>query len=54
MRLFRRSPLALLSLVVAISSAPAKDDRRVPTIDDLLKIDSVGAVHIASDGKWVA
>jgi hypothetical protein len=51
MRLFGRSPLALLSLVVAISSAPGKDNPRVPTIDDLLKIDSVSGVHIAPNGK---
>jgi dipeptidyl aminopeptidase/acylaminoacyl peptidase len=29
-------------------------DRRVPTIEDLLKVESVGSVEISPDGSWVA
>jgi len=32
----------------------AADARRVPTIDDLLNIKSVGGTQISPDGKWVA
>jgi dipeptidyl aminopeptidase/acylaminoacyl peptidase len=41
--------LAILSVAVAINAQP-----RVPTIDDLLTIKSVGGTQISPDGKWVA
>ena len=44
----------VLSLVLLGSSAGAGEKGRVPTIDDLLTIKSVGEVRISPDGKWVA
>jgi dipeptidyl aminopeptidase/acylaminoacyl peptidase len=43
-------PLFALATVVAF----AADARRVPTLDDLLTIKSVGGTQISPDGKWVA
>ena len=38
-----------------VSRAPASDGApRVPTIDDLLKLKSVGGAQISPDGKWIA
>ncbi len=45
------SLLALGTLAIAFASEPAP---RVPTIDDLLTIKSVGGTQISPDGKWVA
>jgi dipeptidyl aminopeptidase/acylaminoacyl peptidase len=39
---------------VVASPASAKDELRVPTIDDLLNIDSIGGARISPNGKWVA
>src|SRR5258708_27221087 len=44
--------LSLAFIVFATISARAQ--RRVPTIDDLLTIKSVGGTQISPDGKWVA
>jgi hypothetical protein len=54
MTLFRHTILVALALALAASPASAADERRVPTIDDLLNIDSVGGVRISPNGKWVA
>src|SRR6516165_9022438 len=54
MPLFRRTTSALVALAFVASPAPADDKPRVPTVDDLLKIDSVGGARISPDGKWVA
>jgi dipeptidyl aminopeptidase/acylaminoacyl peptidase len=54
MSLLRRWIVVLITLAFVASSASARDARRVPTIDDLLKIDSVGASRIAPNGRWVA
>ncbi len=54
MMLFRRSILVLVALVFAASPTFAKDKPHVPTIDDLLHIDSIGGAHISPNGKWVA
>jgi dipeptidyl aminopeptidase/acylaminoacyl peptidase len=44
----------ILPLALVGSRAAASDKVRVPTIDDLLTIKSVGSVKISPDGKWVA
>src|SRR5258708_18101783 len=48
--------IAALSFILTIFfvavTVPAQ--RRVPTIDDLLTIKSVGGTQISPDGKWVA
>ena len=51
----RRFP-ALLSLLVLLTVlvSTAEAQRRVPTVDDLLTIKSVGGTQISPDGKWVA
>jgi dipeptidyl aminopeptidase/acylaminoacyl peptidase len=54
MTLLRRTTLVLISLAFVASPAPAGDKPRVPTIDDLLNINTAGDVHISPDGKWVA
>jgi dipeptidyl aminopeptidase/acylaminoacyl peptidase len=54
MTLFRHSILVVVVLGFVGSPASAADERRVPTIDDLLKVDSVGGVRISPNGKWVA
>jgi dipeptidyl aminopeptidase/acylaminoacyl peptidase len=50
----RRFPALLSLLVLATLVAFAADARRVPTVDDLLTIKSVGGTQISPDGKWVA
>src|SRR5258707_7657780 len=52
--MIRRFPALLSLLVLATVVAFAADARRVPTIDDLLNIKSVGGTQISPDGKWVA
>ncbi len=52
---FTRSATVFLALAFMASPASAfHKGPRVPTVDDLLKIESVGGVSIAPDGKWVA
>jgi len=41
-----------LSLFLLITSASAQ--RRVPTVDDLLTLKTLGGTQISPDGKWVA
>src|SRR5437773_6138432 len=52
----RRFPalVGLLTLATMVAFAFAADVRRVPTIDELLTIKSVGGTQISPDGKWVA
>jgi dipeptidyl aminopeptidase/acylaminoacyl peptidase len=54
MTLFRRTVLLLVALALLASPASGNDELRVPTIDDLLNIDSIGGARIAPNGKWVA
>ncbi len=54
MTLFRRTIVALVALAFVAAPASATDKRRVPSIDDLLNIDSVGGARISPNGKWVA
>ncbi len=45
----------LVGVGLAVASLSAYDDtKRVPTIDDLLLVKSVGGAQISPDGKWVA
>ena len=44
--------LALLALMLVVSTALAQS--RVPTLDDLLTLNSIGGAQISPDGKWVA
>lgn len=44
--------LALLAFLLVVSPAPAQS--RVPTLDDLVTLKSVGGTQISPDGKWVA
>jgi dipeptidyl aminopeptidase/acylaminoacyl peptidase len=53
--LYRSTLLLVLPLCLlpppALGGEPA---RRVPTVDDLLQIESLGVARISPDGKWVA
>src|SRR5262249_59039164 len=53
MILFRRT-IVLVAIAFVSSEVCAKEKPRVPTIDDLLNIDSIGGVRISPNGKWVA
>lgn len=44
----------LLSLIMGGSLLFAAENPRIPTINDLLTIKSVGSAQISPDGKWVA
>ncbi|HEY3132812.1 MAG TPA: S9 family peptidase [Acidobacteriota bacterium] len=49
--------LSILALVFSLAvslTAPADNGRRVPTVEDLLKVKSVGGAQISPDGRWVA
>src|SRR6266536_2769480 len=51
----KRFPSVLHFLVLSIAIVTAVEgQRRVPTLDDLLTIKSVGGTQISPDGKWVA
>jgi dipeptidyl aminopeptidase/acylaminoacyl peptidase len=55
MILLKRSTLFIIFPLALVGSAAGADDRgRVPTVDDLLMIKSVGSVAISPDGRWVA
>ncbi|MEO5894335.1 MAG: S9 family peptidase [Vicinamibacterales bacterium] len=46
--------VAVTLLVVPSSASSAQQAPRVPTIDDLLMLESAGAPRISPDGRWVA
>jgi len=48
------SLLGLLLVLLAPIGQPAYGQRHVPTLDDLLTIQSVGGTQISPDGKWIA
>ncbi|HKE55693.1 MAG TPA: S9 family peptidase [Pyrinomonadaceae bacterium] len=48
------SALATMVVVAWTISAYAQTGRHVPTVDELLTLQTVGAVQISPDGKWVA
>jgi dipeptidyl aminopeptidase/acylaminoacyl peptidase len=45
---------ALATLLLVIIARPTAETPRVPTIDDLLTVKTVGGVQISPDGRWVA
>lgn len=48
-------PLTLAVILTAsVVFAAARDGRRVPTIDDLLMVKSIGGAQISPDGAWIA
>jgi len=50
--MFKRLPILLL--IIACLSLAASAQRRVPTIDDLINVKSLGGAQISPDGKYVA
>ncbi|HYN05952.1 MAG TPA: S9 family peptidase [Vicinamibacterales bacterium] len=46
--------IMLPAVVIAAAGLSADDTKRVPTIDDLLQVKSIGGAQISPDGKWVA
>ncbi|HET9371743.1 MAG TPA: S9 family peptidase [Vicinamibacterales bacterium] len=46
--------LAVLALAVSLPSLNAQSAKRVPTVDDLLALTSIGGAQISPDGQWVA
>jgi dipeptidyl aminopeptidase/acylaminoacyl peptidase len=50
----KRFPALVGLLVLTTVVIFAADARRVPTVDDLLTIKSVGGTQISPDGKWIA
>lgn len=47
-----KSALALVTLMLAVCVAPGQT--RVPTLDDLVTLKSIGGTQISPDGKWIA
>jgi dipeptidyl aminopeptidase/acylaminoacyl peptidase len=45
---------ALTLLIVGATVSPVGAQGRVPTVDDLLSLESVGGAQLAPDGRWVA
>ncbi len=54
MRYLPASCLALALLVVTPFVTEAQQAKRVPTVDDLLMLESAGGPRISPDGRWVA
>src|SRR5437016_13558735 len=50
----RRFPAVLGLLALTLVAFTADAQRRVPTVDDLLTLKTVGGTQISPDGKWVA
>src|SRR5262245_53257100 len=50
--MFKRLPI--IPLIIACLSLAANPHRRVPTVDDLLNVKSLGGAQISPDGKYVA
>lgn len=49
-----RAVFLTLALMTSLGTIAVSAQRRVPTIDDLLTIKSVGGTQISPDGKWIA
>ena len=47
-----KSTLALLALLLVVSASPAQS--RIPTLDELVTLKSIGGTQISPDGKWIA
>ena len=52
--MIKRLASALLVLLLAPALRPAAETARVPTIEDLLNVKTVGGVQISPDGRWVS
>jgi dipeptidyl aminopeptidase/acylaminoacyl peptidase len=52
--MIKRLASALFVLLLAPALRPAAETTRVPTIEDLLKVKTVGGVQISPDGRWVS
>jgi dipeptidyl aminopeptidase/acylaminoacyl peptidase len=52
--MFGRITIRLALVTIFVGSITAQAQPRVPNIDDLLTIKSVGATQISPDGKWIA
>src|SRR5262245_49374388 len=50
--MFKRLPILLL--IITCLSLAATAQRRIPTIDDLINVKSLGGAQISPDGKYVA
>jgi dipeptidyl aminopeptidase/acylaminoacyl peptidase len=50
--MFKRSIVVLLTVVCLALMVNAQ--RRIPTVDDLINVKSLGGAQISPDGKWVA
>src|SRR5262245_6000978 len=46
--------LTILLLIVTCLSLVASAERRIPTVDDLINVKSLGGAQISPDGKYVA
>jgi len=46
--------VAILALLFTLSAVNAQTTRHVPTIDELLTLNTIGAVQISPDAKWIA
>ena len=46
--------ISCIFLLVGLSVSSAENGRRVPSVDDLLTLKTIGAVQISPDAKWVA
>jgi len=51
---FRRLFLVALMVTLITLAGHAQNGRHVPTIDELLTLQTIGAVQISPDGKWIA
>ena len=51
---FRRLFLVALMITLITLAGNAQNGRHVPTIDELLTLQTIGAVQISPDGKWIA
>ncbi|MGH9850804.1 MAG: TolB family protein, partial [Blastocatellia bacterium] len=49
--MFKRSAVLLLTVFCLALTANAQ--RRIPTVDDLINVKSLGGAQISPDGKWV-
>jgi dipeptidyl aminopeptidase/acylaminoacyl peptidase len=48
-----RTVIALIALIAVASPLRADDSARVPTVDDLLGLETAGSAQISPDGRWV-